>query len=170
MFNIGGNRYRLMVRFDYARRIGFIRFIGTHAEYDRIDASKVQEVDMEIKPIRNEADYDAALEAIDGLMGAAPDTPEGDKLEVLVTLVEAYEAERWSLEPPDPVSVIEHVMEARGLRQRDLATLIGSQPRASEVLNRRRPLTLPMIRALSREWKLPADMLVREYELASRRT
>ena len=98
---------------------------------------------MEIKPIRNEADYDAALEAIDGLMGAAPDTPEGDKLEVLVTLVEAYEAERWSLEPPDPVSVIEHVMEARGLRQRDLATLIGSQPRASEVLNRRRPLTLP---------------------------
>ena len=90
---------------------------------------------MEIKPIRNEADYDAALEAIDGLMGAAPDTPEGDKLEVLVTLVEAYEAERWSLEPPDPVSVIEHVMEARGLRQRDLATLIGSQPRASEILN-----------------------------------
>ena len=135
VFNIGGNRYRLMVRFDYARRIGFIRFIGTHAEYDRIDASKVQEVDMEIKPIRNEADYDAALEAIDGLMGAAPDTPEGDKLEVLVTLVEAYEAERWSLEPPDPVSVIEHVMEARGLRQRDLATLIGSQPRASEILN-----------------------------------
>ena len=118
---------------------------------------------MEIKLIRNEADYDAALEAIDGLMSAALDTPEGNKLEVLVTLVEAYEAEHWPLEAPDPVSVIEHVMEARGLRQRDLATLIGSQPRASEVLNRRRPLTLPMIRALSREWKLPADMLVREY-------
>ena len=116
---------------------------------------------MEIKPIRNEADYDAALEAIDGLMGAAPETPDGAALEVLVTLVEAYEAERWPMEAPDPVSMIEHAMEARGFRQRDLATLIGSQPRASEILNRRRPLTLPMIRALSREWKLPADMLGR---------
>ena len=122
---------------------------------------------MEIKPIRNEADYDAALEAIDGLMGAAPETPDGDALEVLVTIVEAYEAERWPMEAPDPVSMIEHAMEARGFRQRDLATLIGSQPRASEILNRRRPLTLPMIRALSREWKLPADMLVGEYDLAS---
>ena len=122
---------------------------------------------MVIKPIRNEADYDAALNAIDGLMGSAPNTPEGDALEVLATLVEAYEAGRWSIEAPDPVSMIEHVMEARGLRQRDLASLIGSQPHASEVLNRRRPLTLPMIRALSRDWKLPADTLIGEYELAS---
>ena len=121
---------------------------------------------MIIRPIRNEADYDAALEAIDGLMGAAPNTPDGDTLEVLVTLVEAYEADRWQIEAPDPVSMIEHVMEARGLLQKDLATLIGSQPRASEVLSRRRPLTLPMIRALSREWKLPADTLVAEYDLA----
>ena len=121
---------------------------------------------MTIRPIRNEADYDAALEAIDGLMGAAPNTPDGDTLEVLVTLVEAYEADRWQIEAPDPVSMIEHVMEARGLLQKDLATLIGSQPRASEVLSRRRPLTLPMIRALSREWKLPADTLVAEYDLA----
>lgn len=121
---------------------------------------------MTIKPIRNEADYDAALDAIDGLMGADPNTPDGDTLEVLVTLVEAYESERWPMEAPDPVSVIEHVMEARGLLQKDLAALIGSQPRASEVLSRRRPLTLPMIRALSREWKLPADTLVAEYDLA----
>ena len=121
---------------------------------------------MEIKPIRNEADYDAALKAIDGLMGAAANTPEDDALEVLVTLVEAYEARRWPMEAPDPVAMIEHVMEARGLRQRDLAALIGSQPRASEILNRRRPLTLPVIRALSREWKLPADTLVGEYDLA----
>ena len=121
---------------------------------------------MTIKPIRNEADYDAALDAIDGLMGAAPNTADGDTLEVLVTLVEAYEAERWPMDAPDPVSMIEHVMEARGLLQKDLAALIGSQPRASEVLSRRRPLTLPMIRALSREWKLPADTLVAEYDLA----
>ena len=122
---------------------------------------------MNIKPIKCEADYDMALSAIDGLMGAVPNTPEGDELEVLVTLVEAYEAERWPIEAPDPVAAIEHVMEARGLRQKDLAALIGSQPHASEVLNRQRPLTLPMIRALSSEWNLPADMLVREYDLTS---
>ena len=124
---------------------------------------------MEIKPIRTEVDYDRALAEIDGLMGAAPGTPEGDDLEVLTTLVEAYEAEHWPMEAPDPIAAIEHVMEARGLRQKDLAALIGSQPRASEVLKRRRPLTLAMIRALSAEWNLPAEVLVREYELATAR-
>ncbi len=122
---------------------------------------------MDIRPIRNEADYDAALEAIDGLMDAGPDTPEADRLDVLVTLVEAYEARRWPIDAPDPVSMIEHVMEARGYRQKDLAAVIGSQPHASEVLNRRRPLSLPMIRTLSSEWGLPADALVREYDLVT---
>ena len=121
---------------------------------------------MDIKPIRGEADYDAALTEIDGLMGAAPDTPESDRLEVLVTLVEAYEAAHWPLAAPDPISALKHVMDARGFRQKDLAALIGSQPRASDVLNRRRPLTLPMIRVLSAKWNLPADVLVREYDLA----
>ena len=122
---------------------------------------------MNIKCIKSEADYDKALTAIDGLMSAAPDTLESDTLDVLVALVEAYEAERWPIEAPDPIAAIEHVMEARGLRQKDFAALIGSQPRASEVLNRQRPLTLPMIRALSIEWNLPADVLVREYDLAN---
>lgn len=122
---------------------------------------------MTIRPIRNEADYDAALAEIDRLMGAAPGTPEGDALEVLVTLVERYEAEHWVIDAPDPLALIEHVMEACGLRQKDLATVIGSQPHASEVLSRRRPLSLVMIRALSAEWSLPADVLVREYELAT---
>ena len=122
---------------------------------------------MNIKPIKSEADYNKVLAVIDGLMGAVPDTLESDELRVLVTLVEAYEAERWPIEAPDPISVIEHVMEARGLHQKDFAALIGSQPRASEVLNRHRPLTLPMIRALSIEWNLPADVLVREYDLAN---
>ncbi len=122
---------------------------------------------MEIKPIRTELDYDAALARIDQLMGAMPNTPESDELDVLVTLVEAYEAKRWPMEAPDPISVVEHVMEARGLRQKDLAALIGSQPRASEVLSRRRALTLPIIRALSSEWQVPADLLVREYDLAA---
>ena len=122
---------------------------------------------MNIKPIKSEAEYDAALTAIDGLMGGRPDTPEGDELQVLVTLVEAYEAERWPIEAPDPISAIEHVMESRGFQQKDLAVLIGSQPHASEVLSRLRPLTLPMIRALSAKWNLPADILVREYDLAA---
>ena len=99
-------------------------------------------------------------------MGAEPNAPEADELDVLVTLVEAYEANHWPIEAPDPISAVEHVMEARGFRQRDLAALIGSQPRASEVLSRRRPLTLPIIRALSSEWQVPADLLVREYDLA----
>ncbi len=122
---------------------------------------------MNIKPIKSEADYDEVLTVIDSLMGAQPDTPESNTLEVLVTLVEAYESGHWAIEAPDPISAIEHVMEARGLRQKDFAALIGSQPRASEVLNRQRPLTLPMIRALSIEWNLPADVLVREYDLSA---
>ena len=84
-----------------------------------------------------------------------------------MTLVERYEAEHWIIEAPDPISAIHYVMEARGLRQRDLAALIGSQSHASEVLGRRRPLSLAMIRVLVTEWSLPADVLVREYELAT---
>ena len=122
---------------------------------------------MTIKPIRSEADYDAALAEIDRLMGVTSGTPESDRLEVLVTLVERYEAERWSIDAPDPISVIHHVMEARGLRQRDLAALIGSQSHASEIRRRRRPLSLAMIRLLAAEWSLPADVLVREYKLAT---
>ncbi|MDE0177413.1 MAG: transcriptional regulator [Gammaproteobacteria bacterium] len=121
---------------------------------------------MDIRPIKTEDDYDAALGEIDRLMGSRPDTPEGDKLNVLVTLVEAYEDSHWPIQDPDPISAIGHVMEANGWKQRDFAILIGSQPHASEVLRRRRPLTLSMIRALSTEWNLPADTLVREYPLA----
>jgi len=122
---------------------------------------------MTIRPIRNEADYDAALAEIDRLMGVAPDTPESDRLEGFVTLVEKYESARWRIDAPDPIAAIHHVMEARGLRQKDLAALIGSQSHASEVLRRRRPLSLAMIRVLATEWSVPADVLVREYELAT---
>ncbi len=86
-----------------------------------------------------------------------------------MTLVEAYEAAGWPVEAPDPVSAIQQSMKARGLRQKDLAALIGSQPRTSEVLSRWRPLTLPMIRALSAKWNLPADLLVRQYHPAAAR-
>ncbi len=120
---------------------------------------------MNIKPIKSEADYDAALQMTDRLMGAEPGTAKADKLEVMVTLVEAYENHRWPVDVPDPVAMIEHLMEAQGYSQKDLAKLLGSQPRASEVLNRRRPLTLPMIRALSNNWHIPAEALLGEYPL-----
>ena len=120
---------------------------------------------MRIKPINTKADYCAAWPAIDCPMGSSPGTPESDELEVLRTLVQAYESERWPIEAPDPMSASEHVMEARGFRQKDVADRIGSQPNVSEVLDRRRPLTLSTIRALSGDWALPADVLVREYEL-----
>ena len=125
---------------------------------------------MDIRPVESEADYDEALSAIDGLMGAAPGSPESDALKVLIALVDAYETRRWPVDPPDPISLIEHVMEARGYGRKDLAALLGSSLRASDVLKRRLSLTLPMIRALASEWRLPADVLVREYELAGRRS
>ena len=118
-------------------------------------------------PIENEAGYDAALAEIEGLMDAAPGTPEGERLEALATLVEAYEARRWPIAAPDPVSLVEHVMEARGLGFQDFADLVGSRADAAAVLDRRLPLTPPMIRALSAEWGVPAEALAREYDLAA---
>ncbi len=120
---------------------------------------------MEIKPVRTEADYEAALKRIDLLMDADPDTPEGEQLEVLVTLVEAYEAEHYALGLPDPIEAIEFHMERLGLTRRDLEPLIGSRARVSEVLNRKRPLTLRMIRNLTNRLGIPAKVLVQVYDL-----
>ena len=120
---------------------------------------------MDIKPIRTEADYDAALAAIDALMDAEPGTAEGDRLDVLVTLVEAYEEKHWPIDPPDPIDAIKGAMERRGLSRKDLEPLIGSRARVSEILNRRRPLTLPMVWRLHRELGIPAEALVRPYAL-----
>ena len=110
------------------------------------------------------------MDAIDRLPGSAAGSPESDELEILVALVEACEAEHWQPEAPDRISAIKYEMEARGLVRRELGNSIGSQPHASEVLNRHRPLTLSMIRALSLQWNLPADVHVREYDLASAST
>ena len=103
---------------------------------------------MHIKPIRTEADYELALREIDRLWGAAVGSPEGDKLDVLVTLVEAYEEKHYPIPPPDPIEAILHYLESQGLSPRDLEPFIGSGSRVSEVLNRKRPLSLNMIRKL----------------------
>ncbi len=89
---------------------------------------------MEIKPIKNDADYQAALEEIERLFAAAPDTPDGDRLEVLTTLVEAYEEKHYNIPMPDPIEAILYHMESRGLSRRDLEPYIGSRARVSEVL------------------------------------
>ena len=118
---------------------------------------------MNIKPIKTETDYLAALEEIEKLFDAAPDTPEGDQLEVLVTLVEAYEEKHYSIPKPDPIEAILYHMESRGLTRRDLQPYIGSRARVSEVLNRKRSLTMEMIRNLHKGLGIPAEILIQPY-------
>lgn len=116
---------------------------------------------MEIKPIRSEADYQAALKEIETLLESHPGTPEGDRMDVLVTLVEAYEARHFPIpEPDDPVQVLEYYMDSRGLKTTDLVEYLGSKERVSEVLNRKRGLSLAMIRRLHHGLGIPADLLV----------
>ena len=114
-----------------------------------------------IRPIRNEADYDAALADIERLIDAKFGTRAGDRLDIFVTLVEAYEDKHWQIDPPDPIEAIKLRMAQRGLTRRDLAHVLGSKSRVSEVLSRKRPLTLAMIQRLHREWGIPAESLIR---------
>ncbi len=120
---------------------------------------------MDIKPIKTDREYQAALKEIDRLFDAAVDTPDGDRLEVLVALVEAYERQHYPISLPDPIEAIEYYMESRGLSRQDLEPYIGSRPRVSEILNRRRPLTLKMIRNLEAGLGIPAEILVQPYDV-----
>lgn len=118
-----------------------------------------------VRPVRTEADYQVALGEIGGLMTARAGTPEGDLLDVLSTLVEAYEAEHHAIEAPDPIALVEYAMKQRGADRAALEPMIGGRGRVSEVLARKRALSLSMIRKLKAEWALPADILVRSYSL-----
>lgn len=115
---------------------------------------------MDIKPIRTESDYRAALKSVERVMDAAKGTPAGDRLDVLVTLIEAYEAKRFPLDLPDAISTLKFVMEQRGLAAKDLVPQIGGLNRVYEVLNGTRPLTLSMIRRLHTDLGIPADALI----------
>ena len=119
---------------------------------------------MDIQPIRTEVDYKAALRQISTLMAADPDpgTPEGDRLDILTTLVQAYEARHFPIGAPDPVEAIKFRMEQGGLTVKDLEPLIGRSNRVYEVLNHKRPLTLAMIRRLHRSLGIPAEVLIAE--------
>lgn len=118
------------------------------------------------KPIRTDDDHRDAVRDIETLWGAPEGTAEGDRLEVLATLVDAYENQRWPTPSHDPVQAIEAAMQHEGRTRADLAKLIGKS-RASEVLRRKRALTLPMIRRIAREWHVPERLLVPEYAVGS---
>ena len=120
---------------------------------------------MELKPIRSRREHQAALKEIEALWNARAGTSEADRLEGLVALVEAYERKHFPVEAPHPIDLLLHVMEARGLTRKDLERYIGSRARVAEVLNRVRPLTLEMIRRLASGLKIPAEVLIRGYEL-----
>jgi HTH-type transcriptional regulator/antitoxin HigA len=123
---------------------------------------------MEIRPIRNDDDHNAAVAEIERLWGAAAGTEESDKLDILSTLVEKYEDTRWpNIDSSDPIDLLNYAIEELGHSQAELAELLGSRSRASELLNRRRPLTVEMIHKISEAWKIPADLLVRPSRVAA---
>ena len=117
---------------------------------------------MDIKPIRTKADYRAAMKEIEALMNAEPDTPEGERLDVLATLVEAYERRHFPMDLPDPVEAIKFRMEQSGLGPKDLVPMIGQLNRVYEVLARKRPLTLKMVWRLHRDLGIPAESLIKQ--------
>ena len=116
---------------------------------------------MEIKPIRTTADCERALREIERLWGSRRGTPEGDRMDVLTTLVEAYERDAFPIDPPDPIDAIRFRLEQKGLSARSLVGVIGSRSRVYEVMQRRRALSLEMIRRLHRRLGIPAEVLIR---------
>lgn len=122
----------------------------------------------EISPIRDEGSHLTALNEIERLWGAPAGTSEGDRLDVLVVLVDDYERGNWPDEDLDPIDAIIARMENSGRDRKDLENIVGSSGRVSEILNRRRHLTLPMIWRLVQEWGMPAEVLIRPYKLASK--
>ena len=117
---------------------------------------------MKVRAIKSEQDYELVLAEIETLMDAAPDTPEGDRLDVLTTLVEAYESKHHPIDLPDPIEAIKVRMEELDLQRRDLEAIIGSKSKVSEVLSGKRPLSIAMIRRLHRDLGIPAEVLIQE--------
>lgn len=115
---------------------------------------------MDIKPIKTEQDYNSAIKRIEELWGSKKDTPIGDELDLLVTLVESYEMKHFPIAPPDPIDAIKFRMEQMGMTKEDMIKYLGSQSRVSEILNRKRKLTLKMVKSLHKGLKIPAEILL----------
>lgn len=119
----------------------------------------------DVKPIRREADYEGALAEVERLWGAKSGTPRGDRLDVLATLIDAWESEHHPMDPPDPIEAIKFRMEQQNLTRKDLEGILGTRTRVAEVLNRRRGLSINMIRRLHKELGIPAEVLIRSSRL-----
>jgi len=124
---------------------------------------------MNLRPIKTEEDHKAALAEIERLFEAVPGTPEGDRLDIHTMLVEAYEEQHHAIPPPDPVAALEYYLESRGLARRDLEPYLGSRVRVAEILNRRRALTIEMIRRLHQGLGISAEVLIQPYPLQGQR-
>lgn len=122
---------------------------------------------LKLRPIKTEADYHTALDEIEKLFDAEPNTPECDLLEILTTLVEAYEQQHYQIEAPEPIDAILYYLESRGLSANDLAPIIGSLREVTDILNRQQPLTLEMIRRLHSSLGIPAEVLIQPYSLTA---
>jgi HTH-type transcriptional regulator / antitoxin HigA len=120
---------------------------------------------MKLRPIKTELDYQNALQEIERLFDAEPNSPECDRLDILTTLVEAYEQKHYPIEAPDAISAILYYLESRGLSEQDLIISIGSQQEITAILNRQKPLTLDTIRRLNQDFKIPAEILIQPYAL-----
>ena len=165
VFSVKENVCQLVVAVHYALGVVRILHAGPPKDRDRMDAATGSgAAAMAIVPIKNETHYRAALAEIDRLFDALPDTPEANRLAVLATLVESYEEKRFSIPGPDPVAAILYHMGKKGLARRDIEPFIGSRARVSEVLNRRRPLTIEMIRNLHKGLGIPAEVLIQPYD------
>ncbi|MGE4419252.1 MAG: type II toxin-antitoxin system HigA family antitoxin [Sulfurimonas sp.] len=121
---------------------------------------------MQIKPIKTEQDYESTLQRVDVLMDAVPNSEEFDELEVLTTLIEAYEAKHYKIDAPDPISAIKFRMEQENLKQKDLAAALGDETRVSKILSGQRELTVTMIRNLHEQFKIPFESLFGKGQLA----
>jgi HTH-type transcriptional regulator/antitoxin HigA len=153
------NAYRLVVSVDFEKGIVWVKWLGTHRDYHRID---VKEVDHD----RDHADPQrgglrGALAEVERLWGARLGTPEGDRLDVLATLIDACEHEHHPIDPPDPIEAIKFRMEQQGLTRKDLEPILGTRTRVAEVLNRRRGLSVDMIRRLHDKLGISAEVLIR---------
>ncbi|OXB24448.1 MULTISPECIES: helix-turn-helix domain-containing protein [Flavobacterium] len=120
---------------------------------------------MEIRPIKTEHDYDLALERVNAIFDAKPNTDEGDELDILVTLIEKYEQINYPIPEPDPIEAIKFMMEQNGITDADLGVILNSRSRVSEIFKRKRALTLNQIRILTEALHIPASTLIKEYAL-----
>lgn len=123
----------------------------------------------DVKPIRSEADYEAALADVERLWGAKAGTTKGDRLDVLATLIDVYESEHYPMDPPDPIEAIKFRMEQQNLTRKDLEGIVGSRTRIAEVLNRRRGLSIGMIRRLHEKLGISTDILIRPSRIKASR-